>query len=87
LDQEFEKSGEMNDEQKLVKSLFDHNKKEHVTKYSKTEQFYNALPEGHPIAEVGVNLPRIIKLLIAMKVINTAKSSEIGKRDVMGIGR
>ena len=78
---------EMNDEKKLVKALFDHSKQEHVTKYSKTEQFYTALPEGHPLAEVGVNLPQIIKILIGMKVINTAKSSEIGKRDVLGIGR
>jgi hypothetical protein len=78
---------EMNDEQKLVKALFDHSKQEHVTKYSKTEQFYSALPEGQPLAEVGVNLPQIIKILIGMKVINTAKSTEIGKRDVLGIGR
>ncbi len=75
------------DEEKLAHILYKNKESQFVTKYSKTQHFLDALAEGQPAVEVGVSLPDMVKMLLDMKIISTSKSSAIGKRDVMSIGR
>ena len=75
------------DEEKLAHILYKNKESQFVTKYSKTQPFLDALAEGQPAVEVGVSLPDMVKMLLDMKIISTSKSSAIGKRDVMSIGR
>ena len=77
----------LSDEDKLILFLFNSHVQQYQTKFSKTQPFLDSLDDGEPAAEVGVNLPEIVKLLLEMKIISTSKSSAIGKRDVMSIGR
>lgn len=75
------------DEEKLAQVLYKSNEEQYVTKYSKTQHFLDTLDEGQPAVEVGVSLPAMVQMLLGMKIISTSKSSAIGKRDVMSIGR
>ena len=75
------------DEEKLAQVLYKNNEEQYVTKYSKTQQFLDNLVEGQPAVEVGVSLPAMVQMLLGMKIVSTSKSSAIGKRDVMSIGR
>ena len=71
------KKHELPNTRKRITANRNHSKQEHVTKYSKTEQFYTALLVGHPLGEVGVNLSQVIKILIGMKVINTYRQVKL----------
>jgi len=75
------------DDDRLALILYEHNEQKHKTKYSRTSDFLEKLQEGEPAAEVGVNLPKIVAMCLEMKIISTAKSTIVGKRDINGIGR
>eukprot|EP00960_Hanusia_phi_P062217 765092-Hanusia_phi.AAC.8 len=75
------------DDEKLCLSLFSKYRANHMTRFSKTQEFLEKLGPEDPAAEVGMSLTNLIKLLLEMKIITTGKSGVFNRRDIVTMGR